>query len=50
MRVPLLVIVGEKEVADETVSVRRGAVDQGSMSVPQFVDYVRAAVAEELAQ
>ena len=50
MRVPLLVIVGEKEQADETVSVRRGAEDQGSMSVPQFVDYVRAAVAEELAQ
>ena len=50
MRVPLLVIVGEKEQADETVSVRRGAVDQGSMSVPQFVDYVRNAVAEELAQ
>ena len=50
MRIPLLVIVGEKEQADETVSVRRGAVDQGSMSVPQFVDFVRNAVAEELAQ
>ena len=50
MRVPLLVIVGEKEQADQTVSVRRGAEDQGSMSVPAFVDYVRKAVAEELAQ
>ena len=50
MRVPLLVIVGEKEQAEESVSVRRGAVDQGSMSVPQFVEYVRKAVAEELAQ
>ncbi len=50
MRVPLLVIVGEKEQAEESVSVRRGAVDQGSMTVPQFVDYVRNAVAEELAQ
>ena len=50
MRVPLLVIVGEKEQAEESVSVRRGAVDQGSMTVPQFVDYVRKAVAEELAQ
>ena len=50
MRVPLLIIVGEKEQAGETVSVRRGAEDQGSMSVPQFVEYVRNAVAEELAQ
>jgi threonyl-tRNA synthetase len=49
-RVPLLVIVGEKEMADETVSVRRGTEDQGSMSVPAFVEYVRKAVAEELAQ
>ena len=49
-RVPLLVIVGEKETADETVSVRRGTEDQGSMSVPAFVEYVRNAVAEELAQ
>ncbi|MBO7117342.1 MAG: threonine--tRNA ligase [Bacteroidales bacterium] len=50
MRVPLLVIVGEKEQAEQSVSVRRGAVDQGSMTVPQFVDYVRNAVTEELAQ
>ena len=50
MRVPVLVIVGEKEVAEESVSVRRGAVDQGSMSVPAFVEYIRKSVAEELAQ
>ena len=50
MRVPLLVIVGEKEQAEQTVSVRRGAEDQGSMSVPQFVEYVHKAVADELAQ
>ncbi|MBR1699302.1 MAG: threonine--tRNA ligase [Bacteroidales bacterium] len=49
-RVPLLVIVGEKEQAEESVSVRRGAEDQGSMIVSQFVDYVRQAVADELAQ
>ena len=49
-RIPLLVIVGEKEQAEETVAVRRGADDQGSMSVPQFVEYVRSAVAEELAE
>ena len=50
MRIPLLVIVGEKEQAENTVSVRRGTEDQGSMSVPAFVDYVRKAVEEELAQ
>ena len=50
MRVPVLVIVGEKEMADETVSVRRGTEDQGSMSVPGFVEYIRKSVAEELAQ
>ena len=50
MRVPLLVIVGEKEQADETVSVRRGAVDQGSMSVQGLVEYIREAIAQELAQ
>jgi threonyl-tRNA synthetase len=44
------VIVGEKEVAEESVSVRRGAVDQGSISVPGLVEYIRKAVAEELAQ
>ena len=49
-RVPVLLIVGEKEMAEESVSVRRGAVDQGSMSVSGFVEYVRKAVAEELAQ
>ena len=49
-RVPVLLIVGEKEMAEESVSVRRGAVDQGSMSVSGFVEYVHKAVAEELAQ
>ena len=49
MRVPVLVIVGEKEVADNTVSVRRDAVDQGSMTIDGLVEYIRNAVAEELA-
>ena len=48
LRVPILIIVGEKEVAEETVSVRREGVDVGSMSVDGFVDYFKAAVAEEL--
>ena len=50
LRVPVLVIVGEKEVADGTVSVRREGVDQGSMTVSDFIKYMDAAVAEELKQ
>ena len=49
LRVPVLAIVGEKEVAEGTVSIRREGVDQGSMSVEQFIQYIKAAVAEELA-
>ena len=49
LRVPVLVIVGEKEATEGTVSVRREGVDQGSMSVDNFVNYLKAAVAEELA-
>ena len=49
LRVPVLVIVGEKEVADGTVSVRREGVDQGSMTIDKFVEYINSAVAEELA-
>ncbi|MBQ3722516.1 MAG: threonine--tRNA ligase [Bacteroidales bacterium] len=48
LRVPVLVIVGEKEVAEGTVSVRRNGADAGSMSVDAFVEYFKAAVAEEL--
>ena len=49
LRVPVLAIVGEKEVAEGTVSVRREGVDQGSMTVEQFIEYLKSAVAEELA-
>jgi len=49
LRVPVLVIVGEKEAAEGTVSVRREGTDQGSMSVDNFINYFKAAVAEELA-
>ena len=49
LRVPVLVIVGEKEVADGTVSVRREGVDQGSMTVEGFIEYINKTIAEELA-
>ena len=48
LRVPLIAIVGEKELAEGTVSVRREGVDQGSMTAEQFVNYIKSAVAEEL--
>ena len=50
MRVPIIAIVGEKEVAEGTVSVRHNAVDQGSMTVEGLASYIAAAVKEELAQ
>ena len=49
LRVPVLAIVGEKEASEGTISVRREGVDQGSMSAEQFVEYIKSAVAEELA-
>ena len=47
-RVPLLAIVGEKEVGENAVSVRHEGVDKGSMGVGQFVDYIKSVVADEL--
>lgn len=47
-RVPLLAIVGEKEVEDNSVSIRHEGVDKGSMSVEHFVDYIKSAIADEL--
>ena len=48
LRVPVLAIVGEKEASEGTVSVRREGADQGTMSVEQFVNYIKTAIAEEL--
>ena len=49
LRVPVLAIVGEKEVADGTVSVRREGADAGTMKVEEFVDWLKAEMAAELA-
>ncbi len=49
LRVPVLAIVGEKEATEGTVSVRREGADVGSMTAEQFVQYIKTAVAEELA-
>ena len=47
-RVPLLAIVGEKEEADGTVSVRRDGQNVGTFSAEDFVKYIKSAIAEEL--
>ena len=47
-RVPLLAIVGEKEVDANAVSVRHEGVDKGSMGVGQFVEYIKSVIADEL--
>lgn len=48
LRVPVLVIVGEKEVADGTVSVRREGADAGTMKLDDFVKWFKAEVVKEL--
>lgn len=48
LRVPVLAIVGEKEVSDGTVSVRREGADAGTMKVDDFIKWFKAEVAREL--
>ena len=48
-RIPFLVIVGEKEMNENTVSVRRqGGIDAGSMPVEDFVALVSNEIKEQL--
>ena len=44
LRIPLTVIVGEKEVTEETVSVRHNGEDKGSMTVNEFIAKFNEAV------
>jgi len=49
-RIPYLLIVGEKEMEDGSVSVRRqGEGDKGSMTVQEFADSVNKEVSEMMA-
>ena len=48
-KIPYMVIVGENEEKDGTVSVRRhGNINDGTMPLEGFVDLIRKAIAEEL--
>ena len=48
-RIPYLLIVGEKEAAERTVSVRaQGEGDKGSMTLEQYANYMAELVAKEI--
>lgn len=48
-RIPYLLIVGEKEEAEHTVSVRaQGEGDKGSMTLDAYCDYMRSLVQNEI--
>jgi len=48
-RIPYLLIIGEKETADNTISVRKqGEGDKGSMKIQEFVDLIRSEISKEL--
>ena len=49
LRVPLLAVVGEKEASEGTVSVRREGAPAGNFTLEGFVEYIKSAMAEELA-
>lgn len=48
-KVPFMVIVGEKESAENTISVRQhGAGDKGTMPVDQFINLIKDTINQEL--
>ena len=48
-RVPYIVVVGEKEMSEGAVAVRRqGGQDEGAMPVEKFIGKVQAEVAAQL--
>ncbi len=50
LRVPVLVIVGEKEMTEGAVSMRLEGVDKGSMPVEEFINWFKDATKAELMQ
>ena len=50
-RIPFMLIVGEKEEADGTVSVRmQGEGDKGTMKPAEFAEYVNGLVKSEIGE
>ncbi len=49
-KVPLMLIIGEKEVENELVSVRRqGKGDEGAKSLPEFIDMINQEIKNKIA-
>jgi len=49
-RIPYLLIIGEKEVANETIAVRKqGEGDKGSMRIEEFVSFINSEIKKEIA-
>jgi threonyl-tRNA synthetase len=49
-RIPYLLVVGEKEAGNGTVSVRKqGEGDKGNMKIEEFVNFIRSEIKKELA-
>ena len=49
-KIPYLLIIGEKEVENETIAVRKqGEGDKGSMKIEEFVNFINSEIKKEIA-
>ncbi len=49
-RIPYLLIIGEKEVENQTIAVRKqGEGDKGSMKIEEFVSFIESEIKKEIA-
>ncbi len=49
-RIPYLLVIGEKEVENETVAVRKqGEGDKGSMKIDEFISFITTEIKKEIA-
>ena len=49
-RIPYLLIIGEKEVENGTIAVRKqGEGDKGSMKIEEFVNFINSEIKKEIA-
>jgi len=49
-RIPYLLVIGEKEVENGTIAVRKqGEGDKGSMKIEEFIDFINSEIKKEIA-
>ena len=49
-RIPYLLIIGEKEVENGSIAVRKqGEGDKGSMKIEEFIEFIKTTIAKEIA-